>query len=1312
MARVRQKFAVQRYFKADFQACFSGLTFHSANDNGWSEAIMQRFMQRLMPRFMLAWLRALAQCGAWGLLSLFFWCAPLRAATYSDASIDFNWIDASTHTKVGYNTLPYKFNGLSGCGTTPPVIDDTISDAIPIGFSFMYAGVGFTTLRIMSNGRVQFNGNTTCGFGSPVQQLAYPDSSLTYTMRIYGVDLDPTLKSDVTASNYNTNCLSRITCYVSFATIGTVPNRSFVVTWNNVPEWTTGNNPAGAYNLQLILQENGEFIYQYGVNTPGVSTKTGQVGWEVDTKDYDTPQTGLPLNNSAIKFSIPQPVAEYHMEQTSWSSAAGQVIDTTGNARNGSALGLAQTIANGRVCRAANIPLNTSTGTIDAINSGISIPNVVTGAGTITFWYRANTAWSTGARDAQLLDATLVNNQWFFLTRRSNGHLRFVITDSTGAVQAVETATINVAAATWKHIAVSWNFNALGAANSDHMRIYVDGVLQQEQTFTTSGTVSSQIGTLYIGDNRSGITGSSGTGNSADGAIDEVRIYNYEGGLALVQRDQSSAQAGCLNHYAVSNAGTGSTCQQTTVTVTAHDVNHANFVLPNNTTAIRLSTTSGLGDWSLISGYGMLTNGAANSGGATYLFNGEYQAVFGLTYGTAGTVNINVTDGQFTESEDPQLTISACVTSRFNACEVAAARCVPSSASTSYAKLYTKLANTAFKFDLVKLKVDGTLETTFNGSATVDILANSTTGVMLGANNCPVSQTAVIPVGSVTFASGYSPSVGVSVPNTAFSAVTPNYSAYKDARVRITCSAASCGTAVTSCSTDNFAVRPTDFAVSSNMTNTALTDANGASTRLNAGAAFTLTATAVAGYNGTPFINNAIAMQKVVTHNGSSDYTDRLSNAAGISPIPIGAATISSGAVSSNTIKYDDFGNFRILAGGVYDTTFSSVDQPGDCVANSSSNSADSTGKFGCNVGNQSNTALFGRFYPDHYDVSGTLTAACNGFTYMSQPELGVSFAATAYSSNNLPLLRYSGVGTGTSGSPIYAGLSLDGENNAAVLSNRLTPTLAGAYTWSGGVAGRSYTSDAAGYAAGQTMIHVLGVGTIADNSVVRFSGDSTKYTVVGGLTMPGTLTITPGLQVALPAVATSVTVLHSFDRAVAGKDGPYDALGVRLTITDYDGAKVTSLNGVPITAATSALFGNTSVRYGRMHINNAYGSELLALPVNLTAQYWNGVSYATNVLDNCTSLVRANFTIPVAAPPNGYLGGLSAVNVSAANIPADSGLVTAGVGTIRMPVATQPIIAKGSYLLNSAIPYLPGSGRETLGVYKNGPTIFIREVY
>ncbi|MBG6221268.1 MULTISPECIES: LamG domain-containing protein [unclassified Janthinobacterium] len=1238
------------------------------------------------------WLVALARLVALAM----FCCASAQAATYANTSFAYSWIDASSHAKLGYNTSPYRFNGSAGCGTTPPILDDTLSDALPIGFSFMYSGVAFSTVRVMTNGRLQFNNNVTCGYGSPVQTQPYPNSSLNYTMRIYGNDLDPTSKLEL--PSYNTACASRLTCYISYATIGTAPYRSFVVTWSNVPEWTTGSNPTGSYSLQLILQENGEFIYQYGAAVAGPSGKLGQIGWQADSNDYDTPQTGFPVSNSAIKFYIPRPVLEYRMEQPSWNNTPAQVSDTSGNGRDGTVLGGAQTIAAGRVCRAASFPLNTSATAIDAIDSGLSVPVSMGGAGTITFWYKANTAWSgSGARDAQLLDATQMNNEWFFLVRRSTGALRFVVTDSLGNQRVVETAANSVPAGTWKHIAVSWSFNALAAANSDRLRIYVDGVLQKESAFTTAAVASPRIGSVYIGDNRSTVTGQNGSGNSADGAIDELRAYNYEGGLALVQRDQNLSQAGCLSHYAVSNSGTGLTCQQSTVTVTAHDVNHNNIVMPNNTTQIVLSTSNGIGDWALIAGYGVLNNGTLNDGVASYLFNGEYQAVFGLSSGTAATVSVNVTDGQFTEQEDQSLVIKACAVALFNACEATTPRCVPSTSSISYARLNTKLADTAFKLDLVKLKSDASLETTFAGVTTVDLLANTATGVALGANNCPLTQTAVIPLGLATFVGGYS-SANVSIPANAISAVAPKYSAYRDVRVRVTCTAAVCVTANVACSTDNFAVRPQQFTLSSNMSNSALSG----TPSLPAGTPFTLGAAAVAGYNGTPLVDNSAAGQKITGFISNTDYSDRLGSSSSASPFPLGQAVLASGVASNSGVTYSDVGTFRMLPDAVLDNSYTSVDQPGNCVTGSSSNTAVG-GKFGCNIANQTQSPapVYGRFFPDHYALTGALTAACGDLTYMSQRELGVALGVTALSKGNQILGRYG------SAYPALASVSVGARNGSATLAaSRLSPALP-AFAWSQGRSGRSYATDSAGYAVGSTQVTLAGSGSLSAGELIKFSGDNAVYKVQADMAGAGTLTLAPpGLLQAILPTATGVAVQYGFNRLPSGQDGPYDNFSLLVSISDADGALISSVNGLAVTPAASVAVGNTKLRHGRLQVANMYGSERRALLVPMAAQYWNGTLFVDNVLDNCTALLRKNLLL------TNYLNLTDAQLPAATSLPLDSGLLVQGVGSVLLAKPAAPVTKKGTLTLQSLIPYLPGQARETIGVFKSEPLIFIREMF
>ena len=727
-----------------------------------------------------------------------------------------------------------------------------------------------------------------------------------------------------------------------------------------------GGIDQGNYNLQVILQENGEFIYQYGANTAGPGNTTAQVGWQVDLNDYDVPAVGFPASNSAIKFYIPRPVAEYRMEQPTWTGTPGEILDTSGNGNHASRLGSAQTTATGYLCRGAAIPSNNNTGTIDAVATGIAVPTALGGSGTISFWYKPTNWASNGNQDTQLFDATTVSPNWFFLVKRridnSNVRLRFVIRDSAGNDRIAETGNLTngvLSATGWVHIAVSWSFNALAAANSDHLRIYVNGVQQTQLAFTTAGTIAAGIGTLYVGDNRSTVIGNSGSGRSADGTIDEFRAYNYEGGLGLVLRDKNQGGAACLAHYAISHAGNARACDTNPITITAHDSSHNPLLMPNNTTTITLSTSTGQGDWTLLNGYGVLNNGTANDGTATYLFNGEYQAVFGLSHATPGTVNINATDGQIVESEDPPLVLASCVAvSNFNACH----NYSTSSCSSAGGKLYTRLAGSAFASDVVALDSGGSVDGGYTGKAVVSLIARATPGTV-DASNC--------------FTPEYTQTLDNAVSNFVAGRLTVNATvanAYRDVRIKVVCDSTNCPpSGLTGCSTDNFAIRPQSFAVSSN----ANADGTGASTSatpaFKAGAPFSITATAVAGYGGTPKLDSAQA----VAHAGAV-RTGGLSGT-------FGAANSTTGVATGSTFAYDEVGYFRLGSAGVYDDGFTSVDQPSDCT-NDFSNTATMAGKFGCKFGNTAATSYFGRFIPDHLSTTVTHGCPAGSFSYSGQP--------------------------------------------------------------------------------------------------------------------------------------------------------------------------------------------------------------------------------------------------------------------------------------------------------------------------------------
>ena len=82
---------------------------------------------------------------------------------------------------------------------------------------------------------------------------------------------------------------------------------------------------------------------------------------------------------------------------------------------------------------------------------------------------------------------------------------------------------------------------------------------------------------------------------------------------------------------------------------------------------------------------------------------------------------------------------------------------------------------------------------------------------------------------------------------------------------------------------------------------------------------------------------------------------------------------------------------------------------------------------------------------------------------------------------------------------------------------------------------GTSYTSTAAGFAVGTTSIPLItGSGTVLAGDVVTFAGDPNKYVVATGVAAPGTIVLAaPGLRIALPAVATAMTIGNNYSANV-----------------------------------------------------------------------------------------------------------------------------------------------------------------------------------
>jgi MSHA biogenesis protein MshQ len=160
--------------------------------------------------------------------------------------------------------------------------------------------------------------------------------------------------------------------------------------------------------------------------------------------------------------------------------------------------------------------------------------------------------------------------------------------------------------------------------------------------------------------------------------------------------------------------------------------------------------------------------------------------------------------------------------------------------------------------------------------------------------------------------------------------------------------------------------------------------------------------------------------------------------------------------------------------------------------------------------------------------------------------------------------------------------------------------------------------------------------------------------------------------------------------------------------------------------SAATAVGAPTNLRYGRLKMKNSYGSELLALPMPLEAQYWNGTSYIKNLQDSCTklplsSIAMSNFSpnLDACETQLTYVGGSAVFSNGVAQ---SLQLTKPGINnngsvdlTLNLNAASGStcVSSSASAATSSSMPWFgtPPSARATFGVYKS-PLIYMRENY
>jgi hypothetical protein len=208
-------------------------------------------------------------------------------------------------------------------------------------------------------------------------------------------------------------------------------------------------------------------------------------------------------------------------------------------------------------------------------------------------------------------------------------------------------------------------------------------------------------------------------------------------------------------------------------------------------------------------------------------------------------------------------------------------------------------------------------------------------------------------------------------------------------------------------------------------------------------------------------------------------------------------------------------------------------------------------------------------------------------------------------------------------------------------------------------------------------------------------------------------------------------------DRA-ASPDGPFGLVNFGLAPRDGDGITLASsalnLDADQNGSAERANLGvANALRFGRAALDNAYGSELLDLPLRLRLQHWNGVGFVDSGDDACTTFAASDFALSFPADSRNHLAACETQVSLAGGLPSNLKLLKPGAGNdgwvdvrLNLSAASGQACTGTSATLATAANkvYLQGrwsgatynqdpTARATFGVYKApANVIYLREKY
>jgi len=682
--------------------------------------------------------------------------------------------------------------------------------------------------------------------------------------------------------------------------------------------------------------------------------------------------------------------------------------------------------------------------------------------------------------------------------------------------------------------------------------------------------ITSSAVTCSVSGGASGTTQGTGAAPASYGAA-AGSAGNCTSGLTAAQISGTSLGAtSCIDHYAISGSTTGVTCDASAVTITAHDTSH-NAVSPSAGTTLSISTSTGTGVWQagLESGGGTWTPSGANNGAATYVWpGGESSFIADLRQNTPATLNINLIDSNGkTESALEDLAITFADT----AFRVTADATTSTSIGT---QISGKNSNTGFGAQTLYLQA---IRTDTNTGSCVGLIKNRTVTIeMAGARINPTSgssqlsvlnsSSSLVALGTGSGGAGTYANVSLAFDVDSKAPLVVNYPDAGGVQLyaRYQLPTPPSGTYVAGTS-NTFVVRPFGLRIS-----------GPPSGRTGPGS----TVYAKAGQNWPDLVTVTAVAWKSGDDTNVDGVPDSDAQIASNTATPnFGQESTPATVALSNTLAEPSGGNTGTLTVGAW-SAFSSGAASASAswsevgLLNLFATSSNYLGS-GQNISNSATGyAGVGRFYPDHFSI-----AISPASTLLNRSEL-LSCSA--------PSFTYMGENFGVA-------FTLQAKNTSDVVTQNYTTT-------SGFAKLAPSTSSQLGF----------GARSGTTNLTSRLAPSSSAGTFTAG--------------------AAAVTATLNLNRN-ATPDGNFTATSVGIAPTDSDGValQTASLDMDVDNNSTNdhrQVGSTTEFRFGRLRLQNANGSQLIALPVPVSAEYWNGTAFITNGDDNCTQIGAANIVL------------------------------------------------------------------------------------